>query len=124
MQNLIRRASLATGILLAVAVMLLLPICASAQIDTGSIVGTVSDPSGAAIAGATVELTNEATGVTRSVTTNGDGAYQFTAITPGTYSVKASSTNFEAAVHTHLDIDVQSRPAVDFTSKSANPPRS
>ena len=97
--------------------MLLFPTFVSAQIDTGSIVGTVSDPSGAAIAGATVELTNEATGVTRSVTTNGDGAYQFTAVTPGTYSVKASSSSFEAAVHTHLDIDVQSRPAIDFTLK-------
>jgi hypothetical protein len=117
MRNHLRRAALTAGILVAAAVMLLFPTFVSAQIDTGSIVGTVSDPSGAAIAGATVELTNEATGVTRSVTTNGDGAYQFTAVTPGTYSVKASSTNFETAVHTHLEIDVQSRPAVDFNLK-------
>ena len=117
MRNHLLRVTLTAGIFVAVAVMLLFPTFVSAQIDTGSIVGTVSDPSGAAIAGATVELTNEATGVTRSVTTNGDGAYQFTAITPGTYSVKAASANFESAVHTHLQIDVQSRPAVDFNLK-------
>ncbi len=77
----------------------------------------VSDPSGAAILGATVTLSNEATGVSRSVTTNSDGSYQFSAITPGTYTVKAEAANFQTAVHTNLEIDVQSRPAVDFTLK-------
>jgi hypothetical protein len=117
MATFVRRISLAAGISITLVVLLLFPNFLSAQIDTGSIVGTVTDPSGAAIAGATVELTNEATGVTRSVSTNGDGAYQFSAITPGVYSVKVSSANFESAVRTHLEIDVQSRPAADFTLK-------
>ena len=59
-----------------------------AQIDTGSIVGIVKDPSGAVISGATVTLKNSATGVTRVVTTNQDGGYQFAAVTPGVYSVR------------------------------------
>jgi hypothetical protein len=117
MKTLLLRSRLAAGILLAAVVVLLFPYFASAQIDTGSVVGTVSDPSGAAIAGATVTLTNEATGVSRTVSTNGDGAYQFSAIIPGTYSVKAEASNFEAAIRTHLEIDVQSRPAADFTLK-------
>jgi len=86
-----------------------------AQIDTGSVVGVVRDPSGAVIAGATVTLTSRTTGVTRSVVTNDDGSYQFAAIPPGVYSVQASSTNFESAINSNVQIDVQSRPAVDFT---------
>src|SRR5678815_3400168 len=88
-----------------------------AQIDTGSIVGTVTDPSGAVIAGATLTLKNSATSVTRVVTTNADGSYQFVAIIPGTYSVQASAPNFQSAISTNIEIDVQSRPAVDFTLK-------
>ncbi len=88
-----------------------------AQIDTGSIVGTITDPSGAAIRGATVTLTNTATGVTRVATTNEDGGYQFAALIPGVYSVKASAASFDPAVRTNLEIDVQSRPAIDFTLK-------
>ena len=86
-----------------------------AQIDTGSIVGIVKDPSGAVISGATVTLKNSATGVTRVVTTNQDGGYQFAAVTPGVYSVQASSANFESAISNNIEIDVQSRPAIDFT---------
>ena len=88
-----------------------------AQIDTGSIVGLVKDPSGAVISGATVTLKNSATGVTRVVTTNQDGGYQFAAVTPGVYSVQASSANFESAISNNIEIDVQSRPAIDFTLK-------
>jgi hypothetical protein len=88
-----------------------------AQIDTGSIVGVVKDPSGAVISGATVTLKNSATGVTRVVTTNQDGGYQFAAMTPGVYSVQASSANFESAISNNIEIDVQSRPAIDFTLK-------
>lgn len=117
METLSRRATLAAGILVAVAVLLFFPSFVFAQIDTGSIVGVVNDPSGAAILGATVTLSNEATGVSRSVTTNSDGSYQFSAISPGTYTVKAEAANFQSAVHTNLEISVQSRPAVDFTLK-------
>ena len=74
---------------------LLLSSLVCAQIDTGSIVGVVRDPSGAVIPRATVTLTSKTTGVARTVTTNDDGSYQFAAITPGEYSVQASSTNFE-----------------------------
>ena len=104
-------------VLLFLTILFLLPVVLNAQIDTGSIVGVVRDPSGAAIAGATVTLKNEATGVTRVVTTNEDGGYQFAALIPGVYSVQASAQNFESAISTHIEIDVQSRPAIDFTLK-------
>src|SRR6202030_4055229 len=117
MKNSWHHATVSVGILLVTAVILLLPRFASAQIDTGSVVGIVSDPSGAAIPGATVTLSNEASGVSRSVSTNGDGEYQFAAVIPGTYSVQATAQNFESAVSTHVEVDVQSRPAINFTLK-------
>jgi Carboxypeptidase regulatory-like domain/TonB dependent receptor-like, beta-barrel len=103
--------------LLALFALVLLPAVVFAQIDTGSVVGSVKDPSGAAIPGATVTLKNGATGVVRVVTTNDDGRYQFAAVTPGKYSVQASAPNFESNVYSDVDINVQSRPAVDFTLK-------
>src|ERR1700675_2905422 len=117
MRNSSHRATLSARILLVTAFILLFPCFASAQIDTGSVVGIVSDPSGAAIPGATVTLSNEASGVSRSVTTNGDGEYQFAAVIPGTYSVQATAQNFESAISTHVEVDVQSRPAINFTLK-------
>src|ERR1700724_1545692 len=116
MKHLIHRVTVSAGILF-VAGVLLFPCLASAQIDTGSVVGIVSDPSGAAIPGATVTLSNEASGVSRSVTTNGDGEYQFAAVITGTYSVQATAQNFESAISTHVEVDVQSRPAINFTLK-------
>src|SRR3984893_4149095 len=116
MKHFIHRVTVSAGILFAIAV-LLFPSLLSAQIDTGSVVGIVTDPSGAAIPSATVTLSNEASGVTRSVTTNGDGEYQFAVVLPGTYSVQATAPNFESAVSTHVEIDVQSRPAINFALK-------
>jgi hypothetical protein len=95
----------------------LFPCFLVAQIDTGSIVGVVKDPSGAAIVGATITLRNEATGVSRVATTNQDGGYQFPALIPGVYAVQASAPGFESAISKNIEIDVQSRPAIDFTLK-------
>src|SRR5579872_2150576 len=102
-----RSASLLTGALL-------LAQFAPAQIDTGAIVGVVRDPSAAAIPGATVQVTNAATNVVFTTQTNAAGQYQFTALIPGTYSVKVTAPGFQAAQQENISIDVQSRPAVDF----------
>jgi hypothetical protein len=99
------------------AIALLVPSLIVAQIDTGSIVGVVKDPSGAAIVNATVTLRNEATGVSRVAASNQDGGYQFPALIPGVYSVQVSAAGFESAVSKNIQIDVQSRPAIDFTLK-------
>src|ERR1700720_4811601 len=104
MKNSWHHATVSAGILLMTAFILLFPRLVSAQIDTGSVVGIVSDPSGAAIPGATVTLSNEASGVSRSVTTNGDGEYQFAAVLPGPAAVQATAPNFESAVQPHIEI--------------------
>ncbi len=86
-----------------------------AQIDTGAIVGTVTDSSGAAVPNAAIVVANISTGVEYKTQTNQDGQYQVTSLIPGTYSVKASASGFQTAIQDRIEIHVQSRPAADFT---------
>lgn len=67
---------------------------AQTTVSTGSIVGTVSDPSGAVVNGARVTITNTATGQVSSVTTNSAGAFNSGALTPGDYRAQASAKGF------------------------------
>src|SRR5215204_2869718 len=68
---------------------------AGAQTITGSITGTVTDPAGGALVGATVTLVNEKTGESRNVNTNDDGRFNFAAVQPGVYTVKVEQTGFQ-----------------------------
>jgi len=64
---------------------------------TGALSGTVTDPSGAVIAGATVTATNVGTGQERTATTDATGGYKFSLLPPGSYSVKFSAAGFKTA---------------------------
>jgi Carboxypeptidase regulatory-like domain/TonB dependent receptor len=75
--------------------LLLLANFAIGQSSTGSIVGTVTDPSGAQISDAVITVTNVATGVVRSTVTNGLGAYSVPTLPPGTYRIRATKDGFE-----------------------------
>ena len=66
----------------------------SAQVLYGSVVGTVSDPSGAVIPGATVTLTSKQIGVSRTDKTDDGGRYSFVNVLPGNYDVAVSATGF------------------------------
>ncbi len=66
-----------------------------AQSSQGRILGTVTDQSGAVIPGATMVIKNQATGVSRTLTTNRSGDYVAPALDPGTYSVSAAATGFK-----------------------------
>ncbi len=65
-----------------------------AQNANATIKGTVTDPSGAAVAGAAVELINSGTSEHRKASTSGSGTYDFTALPPGEYEVKATASGF------------------------------
>ena len=67
------------------------------QTSKGFVVGTIADPNGAAVAAATVKITNTATGVSRETTTQEDGSYRFDAVDPGTYKLEVSATGFKTA---------------------------
>jgi hypothetical protein len=88
----IRDATLFAGLLIAVLVLFQLP--AFAQVGTSSLGGTVYDSSGAVVPNAEVVLKNEATGVTRSVTSNSVGFFNFVSLVPGTYTVTISMQGF------------------------------
>ncbi len=85
------------------------------QTDTGSIVGTVFDSSGAVIGGAQVDITATATNVMHSFTTNSSGSYVALQLIPGIYSVKATHAGYSTEVRQNIVIDVQARVQVDFT---------
>ncbi|HEY4356533.1 MAG TPA: carboxypeptidase regulatory-like domain-containing protein [Acidobacteriaceae bacterium] len=61
----------------------------------GSIQGTITDPSGAAIPGATIVISNPATGYTHSLTTDSAGFYSLGPLVPGNYSVMVTAANFQ-----------------------------
>jgi outer membrane receptor protein involved in Fe transport len=72
---------------------------------TGGIEGNVTDSSGAAIAGATVEATNLGDSVTKTTVTNSDGAYRFPSLIPGTYSVTVKKDGFAQLIREGTRID-------------------
>ena len=78
---------------------------ASAQTTKGSILGTVTDSSGAVIPGASVELKNEGTGATATGKTNARGDYTFSTVDPGTYTVTVNNAGFEMSVANGIVLD-------------------
>src|SRR5690242_19291957 len=75
------------------------------QVLYGSIVGTVTDPNGAAVPGAAVELTNLATGAVSSTKTDDNGAYTINDLQVGTYKVTISGASFKKTIKEDVRID-------------------
>ena len=71
---------------------------ARAQFDTGAIVGAVRDTTGAVVPGATVTLTNAATGLSVAKATDAAGNYEFFTLRPGIYLVTAEKPGFALAL--------------------------
>jgi len=80
----------------------------------GSILGTVTDPSGAAVAGATVVVTSVGKNTTSSVTTNESGNYSATHLIPDVYSVRVESANFKRVENKDIVVSVDTATRVDF----------
>jgi Carboxypeptidase regulatory-like domain/TonB dependent receptor len=91
------RALLASALSLCL-VVALLALPAAAQQSTGTIVGTVTDPSGAAVQGATVTAKDTERGTTLTTKSNEDGAFDFPVVPVGSYQVRAEKEGFAAAV--------------------------
>lgn len=89
-----------------------------AQVTTGDITGRVLDPQGAAVVGATVTVRNTATSLTRTATTNDSGEYTITQLPPGTYEVTAEAQGFSKAVQRDFQINVGSKPTLNFDMKA------
>ena len=81
---------------------------------TSAIVGSVADPSGAAISGATVTVTNLENGLKRIVKTDESGRFSFPQLKPGTYSVKAEADRFAARLNSSVAAGLGQKQTVDF----------
>ena len=77
--------------------------------------GTVSDPSGAVVPGATVSAGNEATGVTQTVQTTSAGLYRFPALAGGMYTLKVSLQGFKSWTREHVRLESTQTRAVNVT---------
>jgi hypothetical protein len=91
------------------------PLAWSQSIETGAIVGSVTDEQGAALPGVTVTLTSPDLGTTASSVSDAHGRYRFTSIRPGTYTVEASLTGFSTARQSDVVLTVTKTLTVDFT---------
>ena len=91
---------------MAIAATVLLPIPVSAQSSYGSIVGTVTDTSGAVIAGATVTITNLATNENHSAKSDASGNFSFVNLVPANYKLEAEQTNFKRFVRQPINLPV------------------
>ena len=79
-----------------------------------SITGEARDTSGASVAGAEIILANEATGATRSVTTNDAGAYAFPSLPPGIYTLRGGKAGFKMVVRRQIELHVQQAARIDL----------
>jgi Carboxypeptidase regulatory-like domain/TonB dependent receptor/TonB-dependent Receptor Plug Domain len=90
----------------------------AAQTFRGTILGTVTDPTGAVVAGAQVAVKNTGTGQIRTTTTSADGSYSVPELPIGTYSVTVTQSGFQTFIATGVAVDVASQRRVDASLKT------
>jgi len=82
------------------------PAWPQADVSTATLRGTVTDPTGAVIAGATVTARSVERGISRTTTGDGAGVYQFLFLPPGTYEIRAEASGFKTGVVTEIVLTV------------------
>lgn len=93
-----------------VTILLLSPLTINAQKLTGTISGSVTDSSGAAVPGASVVVTNTATSKTYKATADTQGNYTITELPDSTYNVKVTAANFKEFNATNAVVTLRQRP--------------
>jgi len=84
------------------------------QNNDASLSGTVTDTTGAAIPGATLTLTNQATGLSRTANSDATGGYNITAVSPGTYNLSASAAGFKTTIHKGIQLTISQAGTVNI----------
>jgi Carboxypeptidase regulatory-like domain/TonB dependent receptor len=102
-------------LLYATCALLLLSASAAAQSTTGRILGTLTDQSGAAVAGATVVVTDVQRGTSRTLTTDESGAYAAPNLPPGTYKIHVQARGFKSVERPDVQIEVATDVRADFS---------
>ena len=106
----------ASRVVLAVLVALLFSLSATAQSTAGRILGTVTDQSGAAVAGATVVVTDIQRNTSRTLSTDDTGSYVAADLTPGSYKVRVEAKGFKSIERPNVQIEVATDVRSDFSS--------
>ena len=97
-------SALLATLFLVTACVMLGAVAASAQETTGSLRGTVTDATGAVVSGATVTVSNDATGAQQTKQTTGDGNFEFTKLAPGNYTVTIEATGFKKSLNKEVSV--------------------
>lgn len=96
------------ALLFALVLLLAVPFAGHAQQYSGSITGTVTDPSGAAVAGAEVKVINSGMGVTLTTATSEQGVYSFVQLQVGTYEIHVKHASFKEFIAKSVEVHVSS----------------
>ncbi len=87
---------------------------------TGQVLGQVTDPSGAGVPQAQIELRDTATGAVRTATTDASGQYTFAQVTPGIYSITVTASGFAKAVVPSVTVEVGKTSSINVRLKLGN----
>jgi Carboxypeptidase regulatory-like domain len=93
---------------------------AAQTLTTGQVVGQVTDPSGATVAGAKVDLRESATAALHTSTTNSQGQYIFLQVAPGLYSIAVTATGFQQTVVSSVIVEVEKTSTINVSLKLGN----
>jgi len=108
------RMTAASRLLLVTFTLLLCSVCAMAQTTAGRILGTVTDQSGASVAGAKVVVTDVQRGSSRTLTTDESGGYSAPDLQPGTYKIRVEAKGFKTTERPNVVIEVATDVRADF----------
>ncbi len=106
-----RKALPALGSLLAA---LTFGVALYAQTTTGLITGTITDPAGAVVSGAQIEVTSTATGLVRKATSDGAGIYVIPQLPPGIYDILLTANSFASQTQRAVQLQVNQNATIDF----------
>jgi hypothetical protein len=108
------RTSFRWKILLLLGMALALALAAYAQLATGTLAGTVEDPTGAVVPGARVTVTNQGTNRSLTYETDPSGTYRIVNLAPGLYTVKVETKGFKTVVNRDVELTVGATQHLDF----------
>ena len=114
-EPIVRNASRVMLWVAALLILLLATVSASAQVSNGAILGTVKDPSGAAVPNAKITVTNTDTNESRDIVAGEDGAFRVPALRAGNYSLKVEAQGFKTVMQAGLVLEVAQELVVNPT---------
>ena len=111
----IRPTLLFFGLVLSLALVSGAPSAFAQSTGSATLRGTIKDPAGAVVPNASVTLVNEGTKEERKATTSDEGSYVFSAVTPGTYTIRVEAAGFKTTTQSSLAIETSSIRGLDIS---------